>query len=129
MLVPLAQMIVPMLAMKTEQPGWIRCYDGAHLSENGTATVENIVQNNLRHGFADAAKVEKPEVIEEAEGEGTGNETNESKGFEGLAEKLEFFMLKVAQLERVVEIQQLEINKPTSRWNTTLRRPSSRFWS
>jgi len=125
MLVPLALMIVPMLAMKTStrfasqknNPAGFDVTGGANLSENGTATVENIVQNNLLHDFADAETVEKPEVIEEAEGEGAGNKTNETKGFEGLAEKLEWFMLKVAQLETVVEIQQLEINKLNAKFD------------
>ncbi|OLQ12213.1 hypothetical protein AK812_SmicGene3906 [Symbiodinium microadriaticum] len=75
--------------------------EGANLSRN--SSLENIIMDNLEHDLGEAKSF--PDL---------DNVTNDTQGRHGLGQlgaNLEFMMLKLAQLETIVELQQVEINE------------------
>ncbi|CAE7794903.1 unnamed protein product [Symbiodinium sp. CCMP2592] len=108
-------LISPVLAMKTntQRTAPFDVLEGSNLTGEDAKVLEDIVLKNAQHDLKQAAEVPSPETndTEGLSGNRTENAsaTNSTGAMDGLAENLEFFFLKVAQLETVVELQQLEI--------------------
>ncbi len=75
---------------------------GSNTSNNTNQSLENILMKNLEHDLTQADSIPSLE---------SNSSSNGTHGFGSLGANLEFMMLKLAQLETIVELQQLEIHE------------------
>ena len=79
---------------------------GSNSSNNTNQSLENILMKNLEHDLTLAHSIPSLES-----NNSSGPTPKGTHGFGSLGANLEFMMLKLAQLETIVELQQLEIHE------------------
>ncbi|CAE7259948.1 unnamed protein product [Symbiodinium sp. CCMP2456] len=119
----LIAVFAPVLAMKTNTSSVQRtapfdALEGANVTGKDAKALEDVILKNAQHDLQQAAEVPEAKTQDsnknETKGQGQGGDDTHSTK-DGLAENLEFFFLKVAQLEpwqhseTAVELQQLEL--------------------